>query len=68
MSDCSGNREQVEAGVDGEMCKLTAEAVSEKIVLLLKDAKKRKEYGERAAKKQITENVDADALKRLFQL
>nr|WP_296064526.1 glycosyltransferase [uncultured Mediterraneibacter sp.] len=68
VSDCSGNREQVEAGVDGEMCKLTAEAVSEKIILLLKDAKKRKEYGERAAQKQITENVDADALKRLFQL
>ena len=68
VSDCSGNREQVEAGIDGEMCPLTAEAVSEKIIQLLKDEKKRKEYGERAAQKQITENVDADALKRLFQV
>lgn len=68
VSDCSGNREQVEAGVDGEMCQLTAEAVAEKIVQLLKDEKKRKEYGERAAQRQIAGNVDADALKRLFQL
>ena len=39
VSDCSGNREQVEEGVDGSMCALTAASVAQGITVLLKDDK-----------------------------
>ncbi len=37
VSDCSGNREQVEDGVDGLLCDLTEEAVRDGILRLLRE-------------------------------
>ena len=58
VSDCNGNREQVEDGVDGAMCALTPEAVSTKIEELLEDEKCRCLYGQKAAKKLSDERAD----------
>ena len=58
VSDCSGNREQVEDGVDGAMCALTPEAVSREIEELLADEKRRCLYEQRAAKKLSEERAD----------
>ena len=58
VSDCSGNREQVEPGVDGMMCNLAAEDISNRIEQLLKDEKTAELYGQRAAEKNSAARED----------
>ncbi len=58
VSDCSGNREQVENGVDGMMCALDPQKISQSIEMLLQDEEKCKKYGDRAANKVISEQGD----------
>ncbi len=65
VSDCSGNREQVEHEVDGLLCELTPEAICEGIMKLLASTEKRKSYGEMAAKRQMTEDTE---MKKLLSL
>lgn len=65
VSDCSGNREQVEEGVDGSMCALTAASVAQGITVLLKDDKKRCQYGKMAAARQIDNDID---IRKIFEL
>lgn len=50
-SDCSGNREQVEDGVDGILCRLSPDAIADAIAALLRDADRRRALGAAAAKK-----------------
>ena len=57
--------EQVTDGVDGAMCALSAEAVSQKIIDLLSDNEKRHQYGERAAVSRINNEVD---IRKVFEL
>ena len=45
VSDCSGNREQVQQEVDGLLCELTPEAVCENVCRLLASEELRKKYG-----------------------
>lgn len=49
VSDCSGNREQVRNGIDGELCDLNPESVSEHVIRLLGDEKLRDRYRKNAA-------------------
>ncbi len=58
VSDCSGNREQVVNGVDGMMCSLTSEAVSNQIKLLLEDDEKREALGKQASVKLALDQTD----------
>lgn len=62
VSDCSGNREQVVHGKDGLMCELTPEAICEGVLTLLNNPDKRKEYGQEAAKRHMTEDTETDKL------
>ena len=51
VSDCHGNREQVEDDIDGKLCKLTPESISETIAYLLDHEKIRKEFSQKASLK-----------------
>ena len=51
VSDCSGNREQVEDGVDGLLCEFTETAVKEGILRLLRDTRLRDNLKKGAAEK-----------------
>lgn len=51
VSDCSGNREQVENGKDGIICDFEAGKIAESISLLLHDDEKCVHYGNAAAEK-----------------
>lgn len=51
VSDCSGNREQVEDGVDGRMCDLTAEGIRDGVLEMVRDREACRRYGEAASKK-----------------
>lgn len=58
VSDCSGNREQVEDGIDGLMCELTPQGICQAIMRLEKNEELRKKLGQKAAEKKIsTEDV-----------
>lgn len=57
ISDCSGNREQVEDGVDGLLCELTEEAVKDGILKLLRAPELCSQLKEKAAEKKL-ENVE----------
>ena len=58
VSDCSGNREQVVNDVDGMMCSLTPEAISEQIKLLLENDEKRRRLGKQASVKLALNQTD----------
>ena len=65
VSDCSGNREQVDAGIDGQMCSLTAEGISGQIEKMLQDEEQCRIYGEMARKRLNLEQQDALAMLEL---
>lgn len=66
VSDCSGNREQVQRGMDGLLCELTPEAICEEIVRLLSSEELRKQYGAMAARRQVTEDTETRKLLSLL--
>ena len=61
-TDCSGNREQIEHGVDGCLCELTPEAVSEQILWMIQHPDECRNYGEKAAKKVLYQPKELEQL------
>ena len=53
-TDCSGNREQIINGVDGLLCQLTPEAVSEQLLWMIQHPEECRNYGEEAKKKVLS--------------
>ena len=66
-SDCNGNREQIEDGVDGILCELTPHAVADAVCGLLEDEEKRRALGREAAKRQNGQSGQLDMLLRLLE-
>lgn len=66
-SDCNGNREQIENGVDGILCGLTPEEIADAAELLLQDEKKRKELGAAAERKNISRERQLQTLLELLK-
>ena len=66
-SDCNGNREQIEDGIDGILCELTPRAVADAVCGLLDDEEKRKALGKEAAKRQGGQSGQLDMLLRLLE-
>lgn len=66
VSDCSGNREQVVHGVDGLLCELTPEGICDGVMNLLEDKEKRLQYGQKAAKRKMTESTEIDKMLSLL--
>ncbi len=66
VSDCSGNREQVEHDVDGMMCDLSPAGIAAGIGELLRDEGKRKRLGEAAACKHMAEEEELNKLLSLL--
>ena len=61
-SDCNGNREQIENGIDGILCSLTPEAIADSIKELIADPKKREKYAKRAQNRNTQNNDELDLL------
>lgn len=62
VSDCSGNREQVEHNVDGMLCALTPEGICDGIMELLGDREKCRRLGAAAAEKKQTDEAEMNKL------
>ena len=65
VSDCSGNREQVENGTDGVLCQLSSEEIRRNIAELLRDEEKCRQYGKRAVARMSSEQED---ILKLFEI
>lgn len=67
VSDCSGNREQVEDGVDGLLCELTERAVCDGVLRLLREPGLRERLGRSAAEKKLEDGEETDKLLSLLK-
>lgn len=65
VSDCSGNREQVEQGVDGLLCELTPEGIAAGIQDLVHDPGLRDRLGRGAGMRSFEEREGLDKLLEL---
>lgn len=65
-SDCNGNREQIEHGVDGLLCQLTPESIAESIRALLRDEERRKALGLAAGRKNMAQEQELQELLALL--
>lgn len=61
-SDCNGNREQIENGVDGILCQLTPEGIAESIGTLLQNEELRKKLGKAAERKTMAQEQELQKL------
>ncbi len=64
-SDCSGNREQVNDGQDGLLCRFTPEGIAESIICFIEDMDLAKACGKRAALRQINHIEDLKQIEEL---
>lgn len=67
VSDCSGNREQVEHNVDGLLCSLTPAGISDGIMELLEDKERCRRLGAAAAEKKQTDESEVYKLLSLIK-
>ncbi len=65
VSDCSGNRTQVEQGVDGLICELTPEGIAAGIQILIHDPGLRARLGQAAGMRPFG---NREGLERLLEL
>ena len=61
-SDCNGNREQIENGVDGVLCGFSTAGISESIISLIEDRQKRERLAKAAAEKQLENGQEMQML------
>ncbi len=52
-TDCSGNREQIEDGVDGRLCRLDPQTISEELLDMIRNPEECKSYSEKAKQKLL---------------
>ena len=60
-TDCSGNREQIEPDVDGRLCRLDSQSVSNEILWMIAHPDRCKAYGQRARQKCLDSSAGFDA-------
>lgn len=65
VSDCSGNREQVEDGVSGRLCQFSAQAIADIIRELLARPEQRKELAQAASRRWVSQETE---LHKLYEL
>lgn len=66
-TDCSGNREQIREGIDGCLCELTPEAVSERILWMIVHPELCRNYGEEAKRKVLYHTKGLDEFLALLK-
>lgn len=65
-SDCNGNREQIEEGVDGLLCPLTPEAIADSVASLLADGERRRALGQAAGRKSLAQGQELETFLALL--
>ena len=65
-SDCNGNREQIEDGVDGLLCELTPKGIADRIIQLIEDDALRCRICNHAKEKKTEYKEDIQKLLRMM--
>lgn len=66
-TDCSGNREQIEQDVDGRLCPLDPESVSDEILWMIAHPHRCKEYGQKARQKRMSDMRELESFLSLIE-
>lgn len=66
VSDCSGNREQLEDGITGRLCPLSAQAIADTVRKLLDDPAQRKRLGQEASRQCLNQQTELHKLYTLL--
>ena len=66
-TDCSGNREQIQHGIDGRLCALDPDVISDEIVWMIKHPNQCMEYGKQAQKRVLYQSYGLEEMKGMLR-
>lgn len=66
-TDCTGNREQIRQGIDGRLCALDPEVISDEIVWMIKHQNQCMEYGKQAQKRVLYQSHGLEEMKGMLR-
>ena len=66
-TDCSGNREQIQQGIDGRLCALDPEVISDEIVWMIQHPDVCREYGKQAQKRVLYQSHGLEEMKGMLR-
>ena len=66
-TDCSGNREQIQHGIDGRLCALDPDVISDEIVWMIKHQNQCMEYGKQAQKRVLYQSHGLEEMKGMLR-
>lgn len=66
-TDCSGNREQIQHGIDGRLCALDPEVISDEIVSMIQHPDVCREYGKQAQKRVLYQSHGLEEMKGMLR-
>lgn len=66
-TDCNGNREQIQQGIDGRLCALDPEVISDEIVWMIQHPDVCREYGKQAQKRVLYQSHGLEEMKGMLR-
>ena len=66
-TDCTGNREQIRPGIDGRLCALDPDVISDEIVWMIKHPNQCMEYGKQAQKRVLYQSHGLEEMKGMLR-
>lgn len=66
-TDCSGNREQIQHGIDGRLCALDPDVISDEIVWMIQHPDVCREYGKQAQKRVLYQSHGLEEMKGMLR-
>lgn len=66
-TDCTGNREQIRQGIDGRLCALDPDVISDEIVWMIKHQNQCMEYGKQAQKRVLYQSQGLEEMKGMLR-
>lgn len=66
-TDCTGNREQIRQGIDGRLCALDPDVISDEIVWMIQHPDVCREYGKQAQKRVLYQNHGLEEMKGMLR-
>lgn len=66
-TDCSGNREQIQHGIDGRLCALDPDVISDEIVWMIQHPDVCREYGKQAQQRVLYQSHGLEEMKGMLR-
>ena len=66
-TDCNGNREQIQHGIDGRLCALDPDVIADEIVWMIQHPDVCREYGKQAQKRVLYQSHGLEEMKGMLR-